>query len=417
MVLQDLQQRHVAFQAANFTSNQLLPWLGEKAPLFGSKGGKLGVEIEVTLPTKSIIGRVKQVGLGLFVDQVLSQIRMQLMNNGVAATVEANGCRCFIDAPDKLSSTLPILIIVTGIDEYSSFAKSQLGGVTDGLFKQLQEGGPPVPTDLYDAKQGLKAAVDAQGEPIKSLKAILQEHPAMKDSVQTVKLKRTINYKGLKFSNNQFLLEVELSKYDAIASQVGSKSVASIVGSLGKGTSLEIIEAVYGQLAGQIAEQISKAGINILVSGPTIASEAFNNIGPLSLGASRALHAGGAWRSVIPLNYPEMQQFKFNRTVGTVPDGVPGWKRKSEKGTLAGFRLVMTVTSINENFAQNQLPVIRDGVAKQLGDSLPQGLREFKMEPTVVVNKCGFKPKQKLQPPFPHDHAGCTAHTSLPNKK
>lgn len=396
-----------AHEAASLTRTQALPWKGS-APLFGSRGGKLGMEIEVSLPTATYWEKTKSMALNLFTSKIIGAIETQLAAQGIEAHVEPNRCKCFIRSQDGSTSTLPLLITVTGIFDYKLFGEAQLAGVTNGLFQQLQEGGPPVPRDADDPDRSFKVAVDADGNPIKFLKDLLSEHPDLQGGIEEVRLERTFSYKGYAFSPKQFLLQIEVSKYDLITNKVGSSYIASLAGRAGAGKSVEIIETLYGQVAGQIVDQVASNGINILISGPTMASESFSDIGPLSLGASKALHDGGAWRSVIPLRYEELQ--KFNHSVSSVPQDVPVWKRtkmRGEKKTVAGFRLVMTVTGVNQNFAKKQLPALRNGVAQALAESLPQGLRDIGFNPSVNVKPCGFRPRLKEQPPFPHDQTGC----------
>lgn len=322
---------------------------------------------------------------------------------------------------------MPLLIRVNGISDHKLFAKSQLAAVTMGLYEQLTEGVALPSGATFDAP------TDASGKKIMNLKEELEENPALKGAVKRVSLDHFEDdrWNGLPFSPQQFLLEVEVDKYALIAQQVGgSWLVAQIAGGLGAGKSADIVQTIYTLLASQLVEQVRKNGINIFISSPSFASKHFSRLEIMSADMADALHAGEPSRSAIPLEdcgshceedmtdldeeFPGPPGGAHGLPGGKIPEGITMWKRTdAEHAKVTGFRLVMTITSVNENFALTKLPVLRDGVAKTLKEALNENLRSVKVmghrlfDVTTNVQGCGWKPALASQPPFPHDEAGC----------
>jgi len=395
------------------------PWGEVEKPLFGQPRGKIGVEVEITLPTGSWTEFGMQQILNANVNTIKDAVSSQMADQGISADVVLNDCKCFVMYDDNQNHrTLPFLITVNGVADYQKFGTAQLGAVTTGLYEQLTSG--------ISVPQGASfaAATNATGKPIKNLKAELEENPALDGAVESVSLRKLQDgYNGMTFSDQQFLLEVELGKYDLISTKVaGFRSIASLAGQMGAGKSEDIVKTVYSLLAEQLVAQIKANGINILISTPEFASQHFSKIGGLTEGAAEALHAGG--RSVVNIGAEpgtatakeivDLDKAYPRGLAGDViPPHVTQWKRTKNKEKLLGFRLVMTVTSVNEHFFASKLPVLRDGVAETLRQALPENLKELKLmgkslfDPTVTVKGCGWKPELASEPPFPHDEAGC----------
>jgi len=314
-----------------------------------------------------------------------------------------------------------------------------LASVTSGLFKQLTSGVVKPPGAAFDHP------TDEDGNPIKTLQQQLETNPALggsekkRGSVHRVLLREFPNnqWNGKRYSSYQFLLEVELAKYELIATKTGGsnyfgRKLAYGVSHLGVApSSKELVGTVYDILASQLVEQIGKNGINIIISGPTIASERFSTLPFLSEAQANALHFGNASRSVISLTENnDMAKLDNIFAVGpdsAVPEDVAIWNRKvarkkdGKSENRIGFRLVMTVTSVNAQFSVVNLPVLRNGIATTLSNTMPAALKHIKvagtelpssaqLDPTVDVKGCGYKPARVSEPPYPHDTGGCILH-------
>jgi len=399
------------------TSEQIVEWGSDEYPLYGEPDGKLGMEVEISLPTGSWKDWGKMAVLGQNVDKIMSAVSKQIAEQGISATVQANECKCFLPGRDG-SHTLPFLITVEGIADYKKFGEAQLATVTNGLYEQLAVGTPVPPGASFSA------ATDASGKKVRNLKEELEDNPELHRAVESVSLQKLHGsgmYHGLDFSPQQVLLEVELNKYELISTKVGKSSMlAYLAGKAGAGKSQDIARTVYSLLAKQLVQQVRANGINILISSPEYASQYLSSMGMLAEGAAKALHARN--------NSIQLDEGGIVDLDKAYPQGLPGgvipphatqWKRTVGKNNkVLGFRLVMTVTSVNELFSLQKLPLLRTGIAATLRKALPENLKSIKFrgnrlfDPAVIVKGCGWKPALASQPPFPHDEAGCREATS-----
>eukprot|EP00931_Biecheleriopsis_adriatica_P004167 TRINITY_DN10587_c0_g1_i1.p1 TRINITY_DN10587_c0_g1~~TRINITY_DN10587_c0_g1_i1.p1 ORF type:complete len:454 (+),score=59.40 TRINITY_DN10587_c0_g1_i1:65-1426(+) len=398
---------------------QYLPWkptmsyYNPEHASASSGPGTLGIELELLIRKDSDswfkrgVAALSTWGVEKGIGQITAGVKEALDKNGLDFEIVLNSCQCFIEySLDSNLNVLPMLIKIAGVHDHYQLSNQpgQMRTITLGLMDQLREGSAP---PIGAPKEFLP--LDEEGKKINNLKDMLDDNPAVKGATQAVNVidlsEHTLG--TMTFSEHQFLIELELDKYAILQNNLPGKYTAALIGNTVKGAGGEAIaKKIYSEVSLGIVNGTAASGINTFVTSPKTASRLFSELPVLEPSVARAFHE--TYKAESAEDYTrDFKKFEEKETLPQIRDIDPNlaiWKGRREgrrgKQSIIGMRMVVTVTSLSENFASSKLPVLRDGVAGALGTQLEQIFRPMIPSFQVNVYNCGFRPSRRETPPY-----------------